>query len=211
MSDKLIDQLVAELQPVKPMRGRQLWQHCALCLLVVATAIISAWGIRPDFTAAIDSGAMFWKPALFLLLLAGGISCLADISRPTGKIKPVHFLPFAASLAVLAWQSIVQTVSLDGVTYNIDPETSLYCFFTVLTGGTLASLALWHFWLRKAATQQPRVMAGLAGLTSGALVASAYALHCQADSVVFIMVHYGSAISILMLLGSLAGKRLLHW
>ena len=64
---------------------------------------------------------------------------------------------------------------------------------------------------RKGAPDPPLFSAAAAGLFAGALGAALYATHCWDDSPLFVAIWYPLGIAVSVLIGALAGSRLLRW
>jgi hypothetical protein len=75
----------------------------------------------------------------------------------------------------------------------------------------LAPLAAILLALRKGAPEQPLFCGAAAGLFAGALGAALYATHCWDDSPLFVAIWYPLGIAVSVLIGALAGSRLLRW
>lgn len=207
MSDPLIDQLTNDLKPVQPLRNISLWRHCSACLILAIALILSVLGIRPDWLQAIQVGALLWKPAIFFLTLSGSMLLVTDISRPTGKIKPVHFVPLLLALAILIWR--LTSAKIDFA--SLDSYSAYICLSVITSGGAMVMGMVWLFWLRKAATPHPALLGSLAGVSAGSLVAAAYSLHCNQDAGIYVSVYYIPPIFLLSLAGGVLGRNKLKW
>ena len=207
MNDLLIEQLTSDLKPVKPLRNVGLWQHCTMCLLIAIALILSILGIRPDWREAIQGGALLWKPAIFLLIWAASLFVVTDLSRPSGKVKILHLSPFLVAAAILLWRLISQEIDFNSLHSN----TAYYCLSIIALGGAMAMTAAWFFWIKKTASPRPAILGALAGVNAGSLVAVAYALHCNQDSVLYLAAYYLVPLLILALTGAVLGKKMLNW
>ncbi len=65
--------------------------------------------------------------------------------------------------------------------------------------------------LKQGAPANPALAGGVGGLLSGAIGATLYAAHCNADSPLFVGAWYSLAILAMGALGALIGSRLLRW
>lgn len=213
MTDPLIDQLVADLSLKKPLMNWKLWMHCTACLVMIAAAVLMFMGLRGDYLSAMHSGALFWKPGIFLLAWIGSILLITDISRPAGSVKKLHLAPFIFAGAVLIWQLAAQAahIPLESVKSILQDGSAPYCLSVILGGGGVALVMAWKFWFSKTASPHPTLLGFLAGVSAGALAATAYALHCDRDVAVYVSVYYGLPILGLGLLGSVLGKKFLRW
>lgn len=213
MNDPLIDSLVKDLNPQKPLLNYMLWLHCTACLLLVAAMIIGFMGLRDDYTSAIQTGSMFWKPGIFLLTWLASILLIIDISRPTGSLKGLHTLPLIVSISIIGWQFIVQAHQYSFVeTFAfLNDKSAFTCLPTIFIGGGFAMFMAWKFWLSKTASMRPIFLGVLSGLSAGSLAATAYALHCTKDAALFISVYYMLPILALSIIGGFLGRKNLRW
>lgn len=213
MTDPLIDQLVADLSLKKPLLNWKLWMHCTACLVITTATILVFMGLRGDYLSAMHSGALFWKPGIFFLAWIGSVLLITDISRPAGSIKRIHLIPLILAGTILVWQLVTQTthMPIETVKNALQDSSAPYCMSVILGGGSVALLMAWKFWFAKTASPHPKLLGFLAGLSAGALAATAYALHCDKDTAVYVSVYYGLSMLGLGLLGGILGKRLLRW
>lgn len=213
MTDRLIQQLVSELRPQKPLLNWKLWMHCTVCLVMIAAMILCFMGLRVDYISAVQSGSMFWKPGLFFLAWMGSLFLIVDLSRPNGSLKKRHLLPLAAAFIILIWQFFVQLrqSSFHGMAESLQDKSALVCLPTIFIGGAIAMGLAWNYWFSKTASPHPTLLGSLAGLSAGCLAAAAYALHCDHDAALYISVYYGLPVLGLGILGAVLGKRLLRW
>lgn len=213
MTDQLIERLVADLKPQDLLIDSKLWVHCTICLTVLAGAVLAIMGLRADYPNALENGAMFWKPGIFLACWIGSILFILDFSRPITKINKWHFTPILLAISVFLWQIIVQSPFFltYEATMSLHDSNAIYCFAIIIGGGGMAMAISWKFWFTKTASPKPSTLGALAGFSVGCLAATAYALHCDKDGVLYIFVYYGLPILALTVFGSLLSKRLLRW
>ena len=125
MTDQLIERLVDDLKPQDLLIDSKLWAHCTVCLIVLSGAVLVIMGLRTDYPDALENGAMFWKPGIFLVCWIGSIFLILDFSRPTGKINKWHFTPILLAIAVFLWQIITQLpifLTSEAITSLYDPN-----------------------------------------------------------------------------------------
>lgn len=212
MTDPFIDRLVSDLRPRKPLVNWRLWMHCTACLFMIIALILGFMGLRGDYISAMQTGAMFWKPGIFFLIWLGSIMLITDLSRPTGGIKKLHLVPLLLGMVILLWQLAAQTTAAPETMFkSLHDETSPYCLSIIFGSGAIALMMVWKFWYAKTASPYPALLGFVAGLSAGALAATAYALHCDRDNSLFIMVYYGLPILALAVFGGLMGRKFLKW
>jgi len=76
---------------------------------------------------------------------------------------------------------------------------------------SLAPLVAVLVMLRSAAPASPALAGAAAGLLSAAAGATLYAFHCFDDSPLFVVTWYTLATVPMVVIGALAGRRLLRW
>ncbi|MGE3624224.1 MAG: NrsF family protein [Bdellovibrionales bacterium] len=213
MTDRLIEQLVNDLQPKKTLVDLKLWMHCTACLVMVSVAVLMFMGLRGDYLSAMQNGALFWKPGIFLMTWIGSLLLITDISRPNGWLRKKHTIPLIAAVTLLIWQFIVQSrqLFLTDMTHSLSDGSALYCLSVIMGGGAIAMMMAWKYWFSKTASRYPVLLGALAGLSAGSLAAAAYALHCDHDVALYVSVYYGAPVLALSILGGFLGKRLLRW
>ncbi|MAL78806.1 MAG: hypothetical protein CMN55_06770 [Sneathiella sp.] len=213
MKDNLIDQLVADLNPVTPLANHRLWLYCAGCLFVILILILSVLGLRHDYARAVETGAMFWKPGLFFLAALGTIFLVTDISRPGGRVKWGHLAPLLLAAALLIWQfSFQMTRYPPGFLLDSLLDRSAFLCLSVISigGGAIMGLT-WKFWHSRTASPRPALLGMLSGFGAGCLAATAYGLHCDKDTASYISAYYGLPILMLSVIGGILGSKFLRW
>jgi len=213
MTGQLIERLVSDLKPQEPIVDSKLWLHCTVCLLMVASVVLAMMGLRADYSTALQDGAMLWKPSIFLLAWIGSILLILDLSRPIKRVEKWHFVPLFLAGTILLWQLIVQLPHLftSDIELSLRDPSVIYCLFVIIGGGGIAMVMSWKFWFSRTASPNPTALGALAGFSAGCLAATAYALHCDKDGILYIFVYYGIPVLTLSFLGSLLSKKLLRW
>jgi hypothetical protein len=213
MTDPLIDQLVGNLKPQRPLANIKLWMHCTACLVIIAGVILAIMGLRADYRAALQNGALLWKPGLFLAAWIGSVFLITDLSRPMGKIRKWHVAPLVLAGGILLWQFVVQLAhfSAKEMIASLNDPGAIYCLSVIIGGGGMIMFVVWKVWFSKTASPHPAVLGALAGFSAGCLAATAYALHCNKDSALYVSIYYWMPVLALSLLGSTLGRKLLKW
>ena len=211
MTRKLsIDDLVADLRPVAPMRGWQFALALALAWLAGLALILLWHGPRVDLGPALRSGD-FWRakglPALALLGL--GVLVLLRAVRP-GRRVPA--LAWAGLAGVLAYQGIYAAFACladwPAALHQVTGTAGWHCTISVLLASLPAMLAtLW--WLRRGAPTDPERAALAGGLLSATLGSLAFFVNCAHDHPVFVLVWYGASFAIAALTWRLGARAFL--
>ncbi len=217
MTDALLDTLASGLKPVKPMRLWPLWLMAGAGLGLAALFVIFVYGPRPEMVA-LSHGTwpaafvVIGKPLLFLITGLSALWSIGGLIRPEGRLRPLTLAPMALLVLLVVVLFGVQFVS-EGpakVAASLDGGDML-CFETIVGGGAIGFAMLWGLWLRKAATSAPVTLGALTGLAAASLMAAAYAIHCNMDAPVYILLIYGAAVGVFTGVAALAGRRLFKW
>jgi hypothetical protein len=205
-----IDAMVAELEPVKPLRmARGIWAVLAI-FAIAAVLIISAKGMRADVMLG-DPDPMFLLRAGLLLLLGGGCgwAVLGMASPSVGKQGQSWKMAIAAAALVpLAALVVAMTGRVDVAMANM--RFGLDCMiFSGLSG--LATAIPMVLWLRRGAPTSPERAGWLTGVAAGGLGAFAYGLHCPFNDVVYIGLWYSLSVGICAVVGRLVVPKLIRW
>ncbi len=213
MSNELIDRLVNDLKPRKPISCANLWLYSVLCFAAAAALIITLLGIRQEYQELTSASIILWKPFVFLLASLSGLLLINDISRPNGTLKKIHFAPMALALILFAVTALWQLKPMSGneILLTLFESGSASCLKTISAVAAIIFTAMWLLWLRKTASFYPSTLGALGGFCAGCLAALAYSLHCDRDMTPYIALYYFTPIISLTFIGSVIGKRRLNW
>jgi hypothetical protein len=205
-----LDTMVAELEPVKPLRLSQAITSVLAIAIAAAALVVLAKGARTD-AIAFDPNPMFLLRAGLLLLLGGGCgwAALSMASPSVGKqgqswkmaIAAAALLPLAALIVALTGRTEIATANA---------YFGLQCMaFSGLSG--LATAVPMVLWLRRGAPTSPERAGWLTGVAAGGLGAFAYGLHCPFNDVVYIGLWYSLAVGLCAVIGRLVVPKLIRW
>ncbi|WP_438730288.1 NrsF family protein [Parasphingorhabdus sp. DH2-15] len=215
-----IDDLVADLTPVNPVRIRDGIAMALALTLFISVAISFYLGIRSGLAAG--NFETIFVARTFALLALGGVSAYAAMSlaRPAvdTNLRKVETM---ASRTVLGISSVFPVLALiyffaDMPRSSVeavaifDPSIGREC----LTYSGLSALAIGSaitVWLRRGAVVSPERAGWLTGLAAGGFGAAAYSLFCPMDSVVYIGTWFTMAVAMAAVAGRLAVPSLLRW
>jgi hypothetical protein len=209
-TNELIDLLVRDLRPVPSLA-------CVLLVATVcgtsisATAFASMIGTRIDMGAALGDVRFIFKLLITLSLVATTAILLDRTGRPdvlVGGRKWGLSLPLVLALAG-ALVEMCATTSNAWATHAIG-RNGLECLMLIPLLSVAPLACLLHAF-RLAAPGRPGIAGSAAGLMAGGIAASLYALHCDDDSPLFILIWYMPAIALVVLIGYVLGNRLLRW
>ena len=180
------------------------WIVAMLGLVLVLGPPLSAVPATGMLPFAVKTGfaLAFTAASLFAALAAG---------RPGQKIAwraALIAAPFAALLALAALE--LNSTPRDSWPNLFLGTTYMPCMMAIALGSIPVLIAtLWAY--REMAPTRPAVAGMLAGLSSGAAAAVAYALYCPETTATFLLAAYTPAAFIPAIAGALLGPRLLRW
>ena len=213
----LIDSLSQDLKPVRSIDPSRLWIGAAIGVCLAAVNIYFAYGARLDIILWLHGHfpriAMVWgKPLIFLAIAAGALWSVADLSRPQGRLRSRTLLPLLACAGLL-FGGLMSDLQVHGMPYTMQRlrDPMILCMTTIFFGGMAGLLILWRLWLRRTATSHPVSLGAMSGLATASLMAAAYAVHCDRDAPVYIMVVYGMSVGVTTVAAALLGRRFLRW
>ncbi len=209
-TDHLIEALSTNLEPVERVG---LAKSVALALLAGGLlslgAMLATLGLSTDRAAHMSF--LGYKVLFALGLVATGALVLIRSLHPGRSTR--H--PFMAFLALLLVAGLICAEAfLEGSPARwgaivFDPQWPACVACIPLFAMVPFAALTWA--LRKGAPTNLRRTGAMAGLVAGLIGAAVYALHCPADSLLFIAVWYSAAIAFCALVGASAGPRILRW
>lgn len=210
-TDRLIEMLSANLEPVQAGRFRRLLALALVVGGIAALCMMATARLASALENAVDLGYLALKLSFACSLIAIGSVFLLRSALPGRDGRKPYVLSFApllaiaaAGVAVLAFGRPAPWVEM---LFGTQWATCLLCIplYAVVPFAAL----IWA--LRQGAPTDPRSTGAIAGLVAGAIGAAAYAFQCPDDSIPFIAVWYGGVIALCALVGSLLGPHLLRW
>ena len=178
-------------------------------LAVSSAVFLLALGIRSDLVPALESWRFDLK--VVLLALAVAVSLIA-CRRAAGPITSnlgalVWVVPAALAAAVTAELVWSEPSSWTGRLVGTNAKVCL----TAIPALALAPLALALIALKAGAPSSPGRCGAAAGFAAAAIGAALYGFHCFDDSPLFVATWYPLASVPVVLIGAVAGHRLLRW
>ena len=150
------------------------------------------------------------KVGMVLLALALAFRLCMELSRPVPPIRPARrLLPLAV---VAAMAVVIELATFPSAAWGtrLVGSNSLVCLVAIpmLALAPLASVLLA---LRSMAPASPALAGAAAGFLAATTGATLYAVHCIDDSPLFVVTWYVLAAIPVVVLGTIAGRRLLRW
>jgi hypothetical protein len=206
----LIEQLAADLEPVRYLRFREgvLWVGLSLLATVVAIAFIDGlWhGILHG------EASPFFMITNGLLLVLGCASATSVLRMAAPRVGNLHDAPLwaMAMVAVLPLSAVLVLLSEGAAMTLLEDPHGLNCLSAALVSSVLCAATL-IFWLRRGAPVSP-TRAGLhLGVAATALGSASYGLACPLDSMSHLALWHVAPVVIGGLAGRVMLPPLLRW
>jgi hypothetical protein len=210
-TDQLIDALVADHGYRQAGVGRAMLLALAVGLPVSVMFLLFGTGVRPDIMDAMATWRFNFKLIVTLVLAASGAYLALRASRPGAEMQSAWTFIYAApALLGAAVLFEMLTVPLGSWAHYTMGKNAIHCLLLVPTFSAPMLIAL-MIALKRGAPTSPGLAGIAASLMASGFGAAVYALQCTDDSPLFLAVWYVAAISVLVLCGRAAGRRLLKW
>jgi hypothetical protein len=209
------EDLIGALAADVALRGPSMRVRLALALTIggaiSATLFAFGLGVRPDLGAAMHTWRFDIKVVTVLAAFLFALWAVLDLARPQAHHRKVlAVVLLAPALLAIAVGIELLAVPPQAWLARAVGSNSRICLVAVPILA-LAPLAGLLAALRAGAPRSPSLAGAGAGLLAGSLAAMLYATHCVDDSPLFVAAWYTPAIAVAVLLGSLAGRRMLRW
>lgn len=210
-SDTFLDGLVADLQPVRPLRQRTGMVRALLALMAGPPLLGMAFHLRRDLWAMHPDPMFLVSAGLFLVLALASAWAAVDMARPwVGTRREgwgwsalmASVLPLGALALALAEWLRGETVALDADGFNC---LTVGCAAAVLT------LAVLTVWLRRGAASNPRRAGLVSGVAAGAAGVFAVSLFCPHNELLHIGFWHAGVVFVMGLVGLVLVPRLIRW
>lgn len=210
MNDHFLDNLVGDLKPRKAMQNSLALLMSALALCGLSMFVIALFGMREDFQLAMQSGTLMWKNGGLLLGAIGALYATISLSRPDTKPGALILVLAIIIAAIIIWRiwELSTNSSLMNEMTHINFGGSQNCLSVIFFGGLAIFCALWQFWLRQTASQNPIELGAAAGVLSGLIAGFAYSFHCNMDNIFYYIVCYWLPVMALGTFGGFLGQKL---
>ena len=209
-TENLVEALVADRATGKKTIPKTLAAALALGGLVSLVLFFIELGIRKDIGQALATWRFDLKIGLLVLALVSAFGLCWTLSGPVQSGRPVRRLLPLAALAAVAVAIELAILPRDSWAIRLVGSNALICL-TAIPLLAMAPLvaALWA--LRSGAPASPALAGAAAGLLAAVTGATLYAFHCFDDSPLFVVTWYTLAAVPVVVLGAVAGHRLLRW
>ena len=210
-TDDLISAMVQDGATRRPSMGARMTIALAIGGAVAVALFAVGLGVRPDIGDAVQTSRFLLKLAVTATCFAFALWACVQLARPDVNVRKVTAgLAIAPVLLALAVAYELAMISPDQWHARAIGSNSRICLIAVPLLSIAPLVALLAA-LRAGAPSSPLTAGAVAGLLAGALAATLYATHCFDDSPLFVALWYTPAIALMVLLGAVAGHRLLRW
>ncbi|MBY0320276.1 MAG: DUF1109 domain-containing protein [Reyranella sp.] len=211
-TDDLVSMLSTNVEVVDHrLMSRTVTGAVVLGAVVALGAALIMLGGRTDIWTAGALTFMIAKLAFAVAVAALAFFYLIRFARPTGdqrRSTALVALPFLGIVG-LAAISLAYAPSVHWQAMFMGDEW-VECLLSIpIIAIVPFALVVWA--VRQAAPTDLRRTGALAGLVAGGLSAVGYALHCTADSLLFVAIWYSGTIMLCTIAGAVLGPRLLRW
>lgn len=209
-TDQLIDALVADRAAGAKPLSRSLAIALVAGLAVSLVIFCLEFGVRADLGPALVTWRFDLKVALALLALVLAFGVCRECARPDASGRPFRrLLPLVGAVALAVAAELALIPRADWMSRLVGTN-SMICL-TAVPLFSLAPLVAALAILRRGAPASPALAGAAAGMLAAACGASLYAFHCFDDSPLFVATWYGLATLAMVLVGAVAGSRVLRW
>ncbi|MGB8278071.1 MAG: NrsF family protein [Methylovirgula sp.] len=168
-------------------------------------------GPRPHLLAMLPEPRILFKLIFPWALIACALPTALQLVRPGADLR-ASLTMFGLLALVLAAAVVTELVVVPQAHWgtSLMGHYARYCvlFVPMLAFGPLVGALIV---LKRAAPTNPSLAGAGAGLLAAAIGAAIYATHCPDDSPLFFATWYGLATIIVVIMGSIAGSKLLRW
>ncbi len=208
MSQPLIDTLVNDLKPTPKARHWGVWRWVLSGIVIMA---VLAWLLLGNRLIAGDPSMNLFsllKVGPFVLGLVGFGLLARDVMVPGRRVSVWgSVLLIAGGLGVVGF--IVAGLAMQGME-SVTRWIAMKCVISIPLLSLPGLVMLWGYARRGAATR-PMLAGACLGALGGMCAAVVYGMSCSVDQPAFVGVWYVTGILIAMIIGALAGGRLLRW
>lgn len=206
----LIEQMAAELKPVRAVKLRDGLTITALAVLVTILGVELFDGLWRGILEG--QASPFFLIANGLLLVLGISSAHSVLTMATPRVGNSHEGPkWAMAMAtVLPLAAFAALLGHDHGSSPLNDPYGMVCFGSGLVASVLTAGVL-LFWLRRGAPVSPNTAGLHVGVASTALGSVAYGLACPLDGVVHLGIWHVAPVVVGALIGRFALPPLLRW
>lgn len=214
-TQNLIDNLAADLQPIKPIQTRNGITVVLAATCVAALIVIALFGLRQDVRAGAPNPIVVVRGGLLVLLGLATSFAVTRAARPAvGQGQNGWGWALAAALMLPVAALVIYCAHIVNAEPFVKGEMDFaYGPYCLGISGASAMLigAVQTLWLRRGAPTDLNRAGWLVGLAAGSFGTFAYSLHCPSNSIYYVGLFYGSAVGLCAVVGRFVVPRLIKW
>jgi hypothetical protein len=209
------DDLIAGLAADNGWRTKPVWLWLLAAMIAAlplsGSLFMVSLGMRPDIATAVYSPFFDFKFVITIALASAAAALSLHLSRPEASLRGwIWLLAVPAGLLGIGIAADFAVHQRSGWVSRLTGTNSMVCM-TSIPLLSLPLLAAALLTLRRGATTRPAITGTFAGLMSGGVAATLYAMHCGDDSPLFVATWYTLGFAMIAAIGALAGRRLLRF
>ncbi len=209
--DLTLDDLVADLRPVKKVRPTDAVSIVLGAVAAAAAVVAFRFGFRPDIMAMTPAPLVLLRAGMLLVLGAASFMAVVGSARPAvGQSQGGWVWALAAALLFPLTAMIMMAGGADMPHGALSPRVGGYCLGIGGASALLIGSAL-TAWLRRGAPTSVNRASWLVGLTAGSFGTFVYSLHCPMNTIYFVGLWYTLAVGAAAVIGRLVVPRLIRW
>jgi len=191
--------------------GRLVARLLPVAVLIAAAVLLSTAGPRVDLAQVLVTPRFLFKFLVTLSLAVPAIALLPRLAVPLFRAGGWQRALWLAPLVLLAGSMLeLFTMPSESWLPAAIGRNGLWCLSMVPALAALP-LAVSLYCLRQAAPANPARAGAMAGLASGALAATVYAVHCTDDSPLFVALWYSLGVLFVSAVGAWLATRVARW
>lgn len=173
-------------------------------------AFLLSIGWRPDIGEAIGTVRFPFKFVVTLAVVVTAAPVLVRLARP--DVAGTRLWMLAVGPALILGGVLLELAVLPASDWagNLVGSNAAICL-TAIPLLSIVPLAMLLWALKRGAPTRPRLTGAICGVLSSSIAATMYALHCDDDSPLFVVVWYSLAMGIVTAVATAVGGRLLRW
>lgn len=206
-----IDSLVAELEPVRPMRPSAGIVRAGLAAAATLAVLVATVGLRPDIMQGELHTTHLLSCGLIAVLAVASTYAVIDMARPQMGQNRTGWIWATAMAGLLPATALVTSALQYGRTGNVAMDGDGWaCMVMGVALGVFTATAL-TLWLRRGAPSRPALAGWLTGLASGSVGMFVFSLYCPHNDIGHIGLWHGLSVGFSALLGRMLVPRLIRW
>lgn len=210
-SDDVIEKLIADLEPVQPLRQRGGMAWALIAMAISAIIAVSMFGARADVLSGQPNPLFMTASGLLLVLAMASAWAAIDMARPSVGTRRDGWTWTATMASVLPVGALC-LIAIDLFTGR--PVSINRHGIECLAGGAAAGMLTMGtlvIWVRRGAPTSLRLTGTLIGTAAGAAGSFAASLCCPENSLIHIGIWHVGAVVLMAVLGRLILPRYLAW